>query len=186
MRYRSVFLTSPAEHCKRARAAAVSDCLKYSQGKTHRFFPDRPAGFTDMSMVRFYCVAAAAGILGCGGTDAPRTPLSEKSSTGVAEAEAIPAITGEAKIALDSGNTLFRAKAYDRALAQYQQSALLAPTELAPLLGIMMVADVTKDSKLSEQTLPRIRRLDPAVATSAARVPHSKIIERHPRPRAIR
>jgi hypothetical protein len=139
-----------------------------------------------MRVLRFCCFTAAAAILACGGTDAPRTPLSEKGSKGVAGDEPAPAITGEAKTALDSGNTLFRAKAYDRALAQYQQSALLAPTELAPLLGIMMVADVTKDSKLSEQTLPRIRRLDPAVATSAARVPHSKIIERHPRPRAIR
>jgi hypothetical protein len=139
-----------------------------------------------MSVLRFYCAAAAAGILACGGTDAPRTPLSEKGSTGVAGDEATPAIRGDAKIALDSGNMLFRAKAYGRALSQYQRAAQLAPNELAPLLGIMMVADVTKDSKLSEQTLPRIRRLDPAVADSSMRMPHSKIIEGHPRPRASR
>jgi len=39
-------------------------------------------------------------------------------SRGVVSDEAIPAITGEAKLALDSGNTLFRAKAYDRALGR--------------------------------------------------------------------
>ena len=139
-----------------------------------------------MGLFRFYCVAAAAVTLACGGSDAPKTPLGGKSSIGVAGDEAAPAITGEAKVALDSGNTLFRAKAYDRALSQYRRSAQLAPAELSPLLGIMMVADVTKDSKLSEETLPRIRRLNPAVADSSARMPHSKIIEGHPRPRAIR
>jgi hypothetical protein len=134
-----------------------------------------------MSVLRFCCVAATAGICACGGTDAPKTPLGETSSRGVASDEAIPAITGEAKLALDSGNTLFRAKAYDGALVQYRRSAQLAPTELAPLLGIMMVADATKDSKLAEATLPRIRRLNPAVADSSAEMPHSKIMEAHPR-----
>ena len=136
-----------------------------------------------MRVLRSYCLAAGCGILACGGSDAPKTPLGEKTS-GVAE-EPGPAITGAAKLALDSGNMLFRAKAYDRALSQYRRSAQLAPDELAPLLGIMMVADVTKDSKLSEETLPRIRRLDPVVADSSARIPHSKIIEAHPRPPAI-
>jgi hypothetical protein len=141
---------------------------------------------TRMSVLRLYCFAPAAVILGCGGSDAPKTPLGEKSSEGVAANDVTPAIAGEARLALDSGNMLFRAKAYDRALSQYRRSAQLAPTELAPLLGIMMVADVTKDSKLSEETLPRIRRLDPAVARSSARMPHSKIIEAHPRPGASR
>ena len=136
-----------------------------------------------MGLLRSYRVAAAAVILACGGSEAPKTPLGEKSSKGVAGDEATQPISGEAKIALDSGNVLFRAKAYDKALSQYRRSAQLAPTELAPLLGIMMVADVTKDSKLSEETLPRIRRLDPAMADSSTRMPHSKIIEGHPRPR---
>ena len=139
-----------------------------------------------MSLLRFYCIVAAAVILGCGGTDAPKTPLGEKASEGIAANDVRPPITGEARLALDSGNMLFRAKAYDKALSQYRRSAQLAPAELAPLLGIMMVADVTKDSKLSDETLPRIRRLDPAMADSSTRMPHSKIIERHPRSRATR
>lgn len=134
-----------------------------------------------MRVLPFYCFAAAAGVLACGGSDAPKTPLSEKSSQGVAPSEPAGVVTGEAKLALDSGNMLFRAKAYAGALSQYRRSAELAPTQLAPLLGIMMVADVTKDSKLSEETLPRIRRLNPAVADSSIRMPHSKIIEAHPR-----
>ena len=136
-----------------------------------------------MRVSGLYCLAAGCGILACGGTDAPKTPLGARAS-GAAE-EARPAITGAAKLALDSGNMFFRAKAYDRALVQYRRSAQLAPDELAPLLGIMMVADVTKNSELSEETLPRIRRLDPLVADSSVRTPHSKIIEAHPRPPAI-
>lgn len=134
-----------------------------------------------MSVLRFGCFAAVAVICACGGTDAPKTPLGETSSRGVAADEAIPAITGEAKLALDSGNRLFRAKAYNGALAQYRRSAQLAPTELAPLLGIMMVADVTKDSKLAEATLPRIRSLNPVVADSSTAMSHSKMIEAHRR-----
>jgi hypothetical protein len=129
-----------------------------------------------------YCFAAGCGILACGGTDTPKTPLGEKANGGAEEAG--PAITGAAKMALDSGNIFFRAKAYDRALVEYERSAKLAPDELAPLLGIMMVADATKNSKLSAATLPRIRRLDPVVADSSVRMPHSKIIEAHPRPPA--
>jgi hypothetical protein len=134
-----------------------------------------------MVVLRFCRFAATIGICACGGTDAPKTPLGGASSRAVAANEAIPAITGEAKLALDSGNRLFRAKVYDEALAQYRRSAGLAPSELAPLLGIMMVADVTKDSKLTEATLPRIRKLNPALADSSAAMSHSKMIEAHPR-----
>jgi hypothetical protein len=88
--------------------------------------------------------------------------------------------TSEAKRALDSGNTLFRAKDYRAALAQYSRASDLAPAELAPLLGIMMVADVTNDAKLKGETLPRIRKLDPGAADSAVVMPHSKIIKSHP------
>lgn len=138
-----------------------------------------------MRALRLYSFVAVVNVPACGGTDAPKTPLGERSAGGVTADEAPPAITGAAKLALDSGNMLFRAKEYDRALSQYRRSAQLAPDELAPLLGIMMVADVTRNSKLSEETLPRIRRLDPGVADSSARIPHSKIMQRHPPTGAI-
>jgi len=92
---------------------------------------------------------------------------------------------GEWKAALDSGNILFRAKAYDRALVNYNRSARLAPTALAPLLGILMVADVTKNSQLRESTLSRIRELNPAAADSSAAMSHAEILDVHSRAKKV-
>jgi Flp pilus assembly protein TadD len=89
------------------------------------------------------------------------------------------AIGGEAKTALDSGNILFRAKAYDRALVQYRRTAQLAPNEAAPLLGILMVADVTKNAKLADSTLARLRALNPAAADSSAAMSQAEILAIH-------
>ena len=116
-----------------------------------------------------FCITAALTIYGCGGSDAPKTPLGQANQGGVGGSGAATpaAIGGEAKAALDSGNILFRAKAYDRALAQYRRSARLAPTELAPLLGILMVTEVTKNAKLADSTLSRMRELNPAAADSS-------------------
>src|SRR5512141_1782771 len=118
-------------------------------------------------------------VAGCGGSDAPKIPLG--AAKAMADAPRNPPMTGptgEARVALDSGNLLFRAKAYDQALVQYQRSAELAPNEVAPLMGILMVADVTKDSKLAEATRPRLRKLSAELADSME--PHSKIIRAHP------
>jgi len=137
---------------------------------------------TMLNLSRFVCFAAAVSICGCKGSEAPKTPLGAAAivSSGAPESP-IPGLTGEAKMALDSGNVFFRAKAYDMALAEYIRSADLAPTEVAPLLGIMMVADVTKNSKLAEATLPRIRKLDPSMADSSTVSSHSKMMKAHPR-----
>ena len=132
-----------------------------------------------MKTIRIECVAFVF-VAACGGSDAPRTPLSGMSSSPVVSGEPGTPINGEAKIALDRGNALFRDKSYKDALSQYRRSAELAPDELAPLLGIMMVADVTKDSALARTTLPRIRRIDPAMADSSLATPHSRIIKDHP------
>lgn len=132
-----------------------------------------------------FCLAAAVAVAvwGCGNRDAPKTPLdqSDPRSIGTSAAGASGAIGGEAKVALDSANVLFRAKAYDRALAQYRRSARLAPTELAPLLGILMVADVTKNTVLADSTMPRIRELNPAAADTA--MSHAEILDAHSRAR---
>lgn len=135
-----------------------------------------------MSVLRFGIFAGVAAIVGCSGTDAPKTPLggSPPVAAGGNESSS-PGLTGEARIAIDSGNVLFRAKLYDKALAQYSRSAELAPNEVAPLLGILMVADITKDSKLANETLPRLRKLDPSMADSSAVSSHSKVIRAHPR-----
>ena len=119
--------------------------------------------------------AALALVTACKGSDEPRTPLGVPP----AGSGAMPSIGGEARVALDSANTLFRLRSYDAALSQYNRAAELAPTELAPLLGVMMVADVTNNAKLADETRPRIRKLDPAYSDSAAES-HSKIIKSHP------
>lgn len=117
---------------------------------------------------------------GCGGTEAPKTPLGgAPAGSPTQSAPAASAISGEARLALDSANALFRVKAYDRAKAHYLRAADLVPEELAPLLGVMMVADATNDSKLAEATLPRIRKLDPTYSDSAAKS-HSKVMKAHP------
>lgn len=126
------------------------------------------------------CLAIAASISGCRGSEAPKVPLGQPNIGASEEAGPAP-IGGEARVALDSGNTLFRAKAYDSALAQYRRSARLAPTELAPLLGILMVTDVTKNARLADSTLARMRELNPAAADSAAAMSHAQIIRAHSR-----
>jgi hypothetical protein len=138
----------------------------------------------EVSRVGFW-LAAAAIISGCGGSEAPKLPLGHPTS-GVSSgrgAETPSRISGEAKAALDSGNLLFRAKAFDRALAQYRRSAQLAPTELAPLLGILMVTDVTRNARLADSTLSRMRELSPAAADSSAAMTHAEILEAHSRVR---
>ena len=134
---------------------------------------------------RGFCLAAAVMIWGCGGSEAPKIPLGHPNVGGIgrSEAEAPGAMGGEAKTALDSANMLFRAKDYGRALAQYRRSAGLAPTELAPLLGILMVTDVTKNARLADSTLARIRELNPAAADSSAAMSHAEILEAHSRAR---
>ena len=139
-----------------------------------------------LTVSRFgFSFAAAATIWGCGGgnRDAPKIPLDQTKarSTGTNGASITGAIGGAAKTALDSGNMLFRAKAYDLALAQYRRSARLAPTELAPLLGILMVTDVTKNRKLADSTLSRMRELSPAAADSSTAMSHAEIIDAHSR-----
>ena len=80
-----------------------------------------------------------------------------------------PTIHGEAKVALDSGNILYTAKTYTLALAQYRTAAALAPDEEAPLFGMLMVANVTKDAGLADSAKTLMRALKgPATVGSSA------------------
>lgn len=133
------------------------------------------------SVLRFCIVAGVTTICGCKGSDAPKVPLGSAPPPAADASQPLVPVSGEARVALDSGNVLFRAKAYDLALAQYSRSADLAPTQVAPLLGILMVADITKDTKLAEATLPRIRKLDPTMADSSTVNSHSKLMQSHPK-----
>ena len=140
---------------------------------------------SSLTVSRFgLCLATAVTVWACSGSDRePKIPLGQANagSMGTSGASTTGVIGGEAKTALDSGNMLFRAKAYDRALAQYRRSARLAPTELAPLIGILMVTDVTKNARLADSTLARMRELNPAAADSSAAMSHAEILEGHSR-----
>lgn len=116
---------------------------------------------------------AAVLLLGCGGRDS-ETP--DAGSTSSAPSR----LTGEAKVALDSGNVLFRAKAYDLALAQYRRSAQLAPGDATPVFGVLMVGEATGNSRLADSARARIRELNPSLADSTAKG-HAEMIDRHSR-----
>jgi hypothetical protein len=106
-------------------------------------------------------VAVATTALACyGGDSGPKVPLGQVASTdSIKRAEAAHAIIGPAaKAALDSGNALFRKKAYAPALAQYRAAGDLAPQHAAPLFGVYMVARATNDSKLADSALVEIKK----------------------------
>ncbi len=125
--------------------------------------------------------AIAMLLLGCGRGDNDGRVLWGESAENAGQTAGTPRITGEAKIALDSGNALFRAKAYDLALRQYRRSAQLVPTDVTPLFGVLMVAEATNNSKLADSVRTVMRSLNPAAADSSTAAGHADIVDRHPR-----
>lgn len=100
-------------------------------------------------------------VLGCSGKEeAPMIPLDQAAATGVSPHGTVPSITGDAKIALDSGNKLYTAKSYALALAQYRRAAALAPDAEAPVFGMLMVAGVTNDAALTDSATKLLRALN--------------------------
>jgi hypothetical protein len=115
--------------------------------------------------------------------DEPKLPLGHPpvASEGASAAATPPTITGEAKVALDSGNAAYTAKDYALALGQYRRAAVLAPSEEAPLFGILMVATATNDARLSDSVTAVMRALNPqsdtgAMADSALVDIHSRVL----------
>lgn len=114
-------------------------------------------------------LAAVAAALGCstGGDSARKLPLAGRSAgvaAGAAEpAGAVPAeLTAESRAALDSGNVLYRKKAYEAALERYRLAAQGSPAHAAPLFGIYMVARAQKNTSLADSALTAIRARSPA------------------------
>ena len=123
--------------------------------------------------VRLLTIAVLAA--GCtGGKEAPKVPLataradSAHAAAGVQLAVGDAAATGggvtegplsaPAMAAIDSANALFRKKQYALALSQYRTAGVLVPQHAAPLFGVYMVAQATKDSKLADSALAEIRK----------------------------
>lgn len=103
--------------------------------------------------------------------EAPKIPLSQAtaadSARRVASAHAL--IGPAARAALDSGNQLYRKKAYAAALAQYRAASALAPQHAAPYFGIYMVARATHDTAMADSALAAIRVRNGPLPTA----PHS-------------
>ena len=121
--------------------------------------------------------AVVVSTVGCNDSEAPKRPLGAALPD---TTSAQRSIAGDARVALDSANLLFRGKSYDAALALYNRAAALAPAELAPLLGIMMVAEATGNVSLANETRQRVKKVDPSYADSTLES-HSKIMRAHPR-----
>lgn len=128
-------------------------------------------------VVRFALPAlAAALVLACGDKEeAPMIPLGQATSQDVSPHGTVPSITGEAKVALDSGNKLYTAKSYALALAQYRRAAALAPEAEAPLFGMLMVASVTKDARLTDSVTKLLRALNDSTTGADVVDAHSGI-----------
>lgn len=106
-----------------------------------------------------HILAIAVLALACSKPEPPKTPLGRATVTDslrTIAGSSVP-IAPAAAVALDSGNDLFRKKAYGPALAQYRAAAALAPENAAPLFGIYMVARATNDAKLADSALAGIR-----------------------------
>jgi hypothetical protein len=103
--------------------------------------------------------------------EAPKVPLSQAtaadSARRVASAHAL--LGPAARAALDSGNALYRKKAYAAALAQYRVASALAPQHAAPYFGIYMVGRATRDSAMADSALAAIRVRNGPMPTA----PHS-------------
>ena len=95
-------------------------------------------------------------------------PLDQAAATGVSPHGTVPSITGEAKIALDSGNKLYTAKSYALALAQYRRAAALAPEAEAPVFGMLMVAGVTNNAALTDSATKMLRALNDSTGADSA------------------
>ena len=109
-------------------------------------------------------VLAATLVMGCSKKDEPpMVPLGQAANPELSPHGTVPSITGEAKVALDSGNKLYTAKSYDLALAQYRRAAALAPEAEAPLFGMLMVGNVTKNARLTDSATKLLRALNDSI-----------------------
>lgn len=102
---------------------------------------------------------AAALACGKGKEPAPKTPLSELTAPRGGELTTgfAGGMSAEARMALNSGNELYRAKKYAGALAQYRIAAQRAPEDPAPYFGIYMVAGATGNKQLGDTALAALR-----------------------------
>jgi hypothetical protein len=112
------------------------------------------------------------------GSAPPKVPLGQRAQAPMTAAPAAgmataapmppaPPINPDARPPLDSGNALFRRKAYSAALAQYRLAAQRAPEHAAPLFGIYMAAQAMNNPRLADSALAGIKALEGAAAAGS-------------------
>lgn len=112
-------------------------------------------------------------LVGCSSkSEPPKVPLGQIADSTRAREQAHALLGPAAKAALDSGNVLFRKKAYSDALAQYREAAELAPQHSAPLFGIYMVARATNNKAMADSALDGIRRRNGPMPAGPHGAPH--------------
>ncbi len=113
--------------------------------------------------------------LACSSSEpAPKVPLADARAEAAHKAAGVqtePDLSPAAKTALDSGNALFRKKAFAPALAQYRLASTLAPKHVAPYYGINMVAQATGNKALADSALRNMRASGAAPLT----MPHPSL-----------
>ena len=134
---------------------------------------------TRSSLVRRGCLSAMlVCAAACGrGDGASKVSLAAKDSSERAMQEAHSLLGPDAKAALDSGNALFRKKAYPEALAQYRLASDRAPQHSAPLFGIYMVARATNNGALADSALAGIRQRNGPLPTTQGGAPHGTMTD---------
>lgn len=115
-----------------------------------------------MSASRCVLLLAVAALACDAGSKAPKVSLAQAAADSVHKAAGVQtggpvALGPEAQKALDSGNALFRKKAYASALAQYRLASAHAPNHAAPYIGINMVAEATGNKSLADSAMAAIR-----------------------------
>ena len=96
----------------------------------------------------------------CANRDADRSAsaASARETTTAGSRETLPP---SAAVALDRANADFRAGRHAAALAGYRAAAAAAPEFPAPWFGVLMVAQVTRDSALADSARAAIRARSP-------------------------
>lgn len=129
--------------------------------------------------------ALAAGLLSaCGASDSTRRETSGASSdaAGVAGEGSGPKLPLAAMTALDAGNTAYRAKQFDAAIASYRTAAAAAPEHAAPWFGLYMAANELKNTALADSAMQRVKALsaDPATLNAHVEVASPSVIPSTP------
>ena len=118
------------------------------------------------------------------GDKAPKVSLAQAktdSAQRLAGANDAASLSPAAQTALDSANMLFRKKAYAEALTAYRTAASRAPAHEAPLIGMSMVAQATRNKALEDSVLAAIRAHGGAPPPIHAGTPDSAFKKIHAR-----